>query len=470
MNSPNIHLFSTSEHFYFYDVNKNDIVMISEQAYEALDNELEDNILPEISTLKQQGYLKSDRVKYQENSVTPYLEAYLENKLNQVVLQVTQSCNLRCEYCVYSGAYQNRTHTQLQMSESTAKKAIDFLISHSSDTSTLMISFYGGEPLLRVDFLKMCVDYAKTQGEGKEIVFNLTTNGTLLDDSVVDFLAQNKVSVMISLDGPEPIHDYHRRFVKDSSGSFHVLQENVLRLKERHPEYFSTSVRFNTVLDQSREFSCVDNFISGAEWLKESFFNATTIASDYLTDKIETSPVFIAQREYEYFKLLLAKLHKIDEAYISKLVKPRWDNLMRKMHTLVFNTNAGVLPEKAHHGGPCIPGVLRLFVTADGQLFPCEKVSEKSSFSRIGDLDTGFDVDKARQIMNIGKANEEQCSRCWAFRYCDICVRAVDGLEHLSSRLQGEACKSSVFSNDQVLKDYCVMCDLGYNMQEESIL
>lgn len=33
------------------------------------------------------------------------LESYLENRMNQLVLQVTQKCNLRCSYCVYSGDY-----------------------------------------------------------------------------------------------------------------------------------------------------------------------------------------------------------------------------------------------------------------------------------------------------------------------------------------------------------------------------
>lgn len=74
MNTPNIHLFSTSEHFYFYDVNKNDLVMIPCHVYEMLKQGSENNEAPEIKELKQQGYLRSDYVKTQEHPVTPYLE------------------------------------------------------------------------------------------------------------------------------------------------------------------------------------------------------------------------------------------------------------------------------------------------------------------------------------------------------------------------------------------------------------
>lgn len=50
----------------------------------------------------------------------------LENRMNQLVLQVTQKCNLRCSYCVYSGDYKNRNHSQKEMSWETAKEAVDY--------------------------------------------------------------------------------------------------------------------------------------------------------------------------------------------------------------------------------------------------------------------------------------------------------------------------------------------------------
>ena len=65
-------------------------------------------------------------------------------KIGQLILQVTQRCNLHCEYCVYSGNYETRNHTNKKMSLSIAKKAIDFFQEHSTDQNNVTIGFYGG--------------------------------------------------------------------------------------------------------------------------------------------------------------------------------------------------------------------------------------------------------------------------------------------------------------------------------------
>ncbi len=59
--------------------------------------------------------------------------------------------------------------------------------------------------------------------------------------------------------------------------------------------------------------------------------------------------------------------------------------------------------------GPCIPGQLRLFVNVHEQLFPCERVSERSPAMCIGTLDDGFNLENAQKILNVGKLTEESC-------------------------------------------------------------
>lgn len=112
-----------------------------------------------VEDLKNNGYLSSNRVKETEHPATELLPYYINNKINFITLQITQNCNLRCSYCVYSGKYKNRAHSQKTMSKETAQKAIDYYISHSRDTKNLSIGFYGGEPLLCIDMIEYCVDY-----------------------------------------------------------------------------------------------------------------------------------------------------------------------------------------------------------------------------------------------------------------------------------------------------------------------
>ena len=106
MNTPNIFLFSHMGNFYFYDVNIDRIAKVSQQLYEQLlaQQKSGDTIASdEWKKLKDAGFLSTNRV---EQVVTPgsYLvKDILDHKLQKLTLQVTQQCNFRCEYCIYSG-------------------------------------------------------------------------------------------------------------------------------------------------------------------------------------------------------------------------------------------------------------------------------------------------------------------------------------------------------------------------------
>ncbi len=130
--SPFIHLFQTVSGTYFYDVNKDKCVPVPGEIYEYLEkgnDRLDPEEKPEyIRQLEEDGFLKAKRVgkiKHSKSEILPY---HLKNKVRHLILQVTQNCNLRCEYCVYSGDYQNRTHSRKKMSFDVAKKAMDYSI------------------------------------------------------------------------------------------------------------------------------------------------------------------------------------------------------------------------------------------------------------------------------------------------------------------------------------------------------
>lgn len=41
--------------------------------------------------------------------------------------------------------------------------------------------------------------------------------------------------------------------------------------------------------------------------------------------------------------------------------------------------NKNVIPPVWHHNGPCVPAVRRIFVNADGEFYPCEKIDSDPS-------------------------------------------------------------------------------------------
>lgn len=140
---PFIQLFKTPRSQYVFDVNKNEILPVSAESFSFLkqcmagEADVERSEITEIQNLIQEGYLRTESVVQEiRHPYTPYLKYFLDRKIAKITLQVTQGCNLRCKYCIYSeniNAHQ-RSHSNKRMSWETAKKGIDFLRAHSIDS------------------------------------------------------------------------------------------------------------------------------------------------------------------------------------------------------------------------------------------------------------------------------------------------------------------------------------------------
>jgi len=52
---------------------------------------------------------------------------------------------------------------------------------------------------------------------------------------------------------------------------------------------------------------------------------------------------------------------------------------------------------------------------------------------KIGDIETGFDMEKAKALLNIGSLTSEECKNCWAFNRCTLCAKFADDGDKLSA-------------------------------------
>jgi len=62
----------------------------------------------------------------------------------------------------------------------------------------------------------------REKSSGKEVDFSLTTNATLLKPDIIEFLADERVGVTISIDGPKEVQDKFRVF-HNGTGSYDVV-------------------------------------------------------------------------------------------------------------------------------------------------------------------------------------------------------------------------------------------------------
>lgn len=133
------------------------------------------------------------------------------------IFVLTLNCDHYCVYCQASSG--GHSGQNLNMTEKTAKKTIDFILSTTRKSMT--VEFQGGEPLLNWNVLKKSVLYINKRAKemGKNINISIVTNFSTMDLDKAKFIIDNKISVCTSLDGPEFLHNKNRIFTKSNSYS-----------------------------------------------------------------------------------------------------------------------------------------------------------------------------------------------------------------------------------------------------------
>ncbi len=154
------------------------------------------------------GQLFSDDAEKSENYIRPHRT--FGQKPSVCIRPMT--CNLRCGYCFAdTGALWRPPGIDVLRS---GQKSPGFLIQSSKHRQHIEVDFFGGEPLLNFDVCKALVAYGKEQGQlhNKIFKFTLTTNGVLLTDEVQQFLNDEGISAVLSLDGRKETNDRMRVF------------------------------------------------------------------------------------------------------------------------------------------------------------------------------------------------------------------------------------------------------------------
>ncbi|MFC1569133.1 radical SAM/SPASM domain-containing protein [bacterium] len=131
-----------------------------------------------------------------------------------LILSITNECNLSCPGC-YNKSFHEPSGEELSDEK---------LWQLAAEAKELGISFFviaGGEPFLRPVLLDIMKAYP-------EIIFLVFTNGTLIDDKIIErFKKQKNVVPMISLEGNQEETDERR-----GDGTFEQLQQTMRRMKK----------------------------------------------------------------------------------------------------------------------------------------------------------------------------------------------------------------------------------------------
>jgi uncharacterized protein len=341
-----------------------------------------------------------------EKPVTPASEDPAP-RLQTLTLNVAHACNLKCDYCfedwpsLMEGFNRNGTG---RMTPETAEKAIDLLIRESGKIEDLVISFFGGEPLLNWPVVKSTVEYCEKVAprHGKRFKFTITTNATRLTAEIEDFLLEKGFEIIISVDGAPQVNDKHRVF-HSGRGSGELVLEKAKRFQKRvTDEGKSTSL---TV--RGTYFRNTMDFESSTFYLAEEGFDRISMENGVLR---ETHPSALRQED-------LPVLRKQYDRFVKRLADELIEGKSRFRHfhmTRVLETVGLRKPLKRE----CGAGTGYLAVSASGNLYPCHKFVGAEDV-KMGSVDEGVTRrEVGLQLWNTNVETKEECRQCWARYLC----------------------------------------------------
>jgi radical SAM protein with 4Fe4S-binding SPASM domain len=300
---------------------------------------------------------------------------------------ITKRCNLKCRHCYLDAA---ELAGGSELSTEGAKAVIDQIAALNAQS---MLILTGGEPLMRADCLTLS-GYAASRG----ITVVMGTNGTMLDDAVVNRMAESGVrGVGVSLDSANPL--YHDGF-RGLAGSWERVDSGIDALRRRGMDF---NIQFTVMKDNIRDIGPVIEYSldKGAKAVNIFFLVCTGRGQD-MSD--------ITPGQYEE---VLAYLMKAAGEYEERIMvrarcAPHFLRLARQADpgNPVLGATSG-----------CIAGSGYLRITPEGDVTPCPYIPVKAGNLRetgLREIWEGAEVFKTLRTRKYG-------GRCKDCEYNDIC-------------------------------------------------
>lgn len=395
----NIHLFSFNEKYFVFQGDSLQLFELNEENYTKINKAREcSNAINEIDDGLMSELLETEIVVNEEE----YEEKILNIKNNEdnfalshITLSISNDCNLNCKYCFGDGGtYHN---DRMLMPFETARQGIDFLLSHCKNTEVLNVTFFGGEPLLNFDVMKKIVIYCreKEKENGKKFKFSVSTNGTIINDEIINFIKKYDISVTISIDGPKSTHDRYRCYMS-GKGSFDLIEVTIKKL-------LASSVK--KVNARATICSINPNVKQIENGLREFGFNSIHMT---LVDVPYESQLFM---DSDSITKTIAGYYKLAEEYLYD-IKSKRVNRNKTFDELLY-----VLFNKKLKLRSCAAAVSSVAISANGEIYPCHRFMGDKKYL-LGNLREGVFEESIKPFKNLNVLNLEDCNVCWARFLC----------------------------------------------------
>lgn len=372
----------------------------------------------------------------------------MDNYITAASFILTEGCNLNCTYC-----FEKDKDLKKTMTTETAKQGVDFLVSQAllSETKTIDIMFFGGEPTLKVDLMKYIFDYAVEVSKINNLnqpKFSMITNGFKFDKELENFILHwhntgIKTSIQISLDGCAEVQDANR-LTHAGTKSSKMVADNVIK----YVELFKT----NSIP--------LDSLTAHGVLTKESL--------PYMFKSYEYYKELGFKRSW-FLTLPEENWELSDETILKEqmsLIKNDIINLVKTTGDISYYHNMTSLSDcqSKHPEYPCLAGKNFVSIDTDGAIYPCHRFKFNDHNSVIGNIYDGV-TDDDRDIFieydHTHLIGDIKCSQCNA----TSCYRCIAAFKEISGNMligSPKYCNMSRVEHEirETLK--AELTDLGY--------
>jgi len=248
----------------------------------------------------------------------------------KVKLFITMVCNLQCTYCYEKNKKQCMEHQNINYDLDDLHRLIANRLDMLNDNEVL-IEFYGGEPLLDFEKIKIITEHMKNLPGNIKVNYAITTNGTLITPEISGFLEINSVKIFLSLDGDEDSTN-NRIYISGKPAFSDIL--NGLRMLQKN----SNNITINMVVNSNNFSKLIDNL----QFLMKHSLRTFSIAIDFFDKKwlqISDDILFNFYKEVKEFCL------SNDDVYVDSFEKKTFPLTQCTMaETLSVMPNGEVFP------------------------------------------------------------------------------------------------------------------------------
>jgi SynChlorMet cassette radical SAM/SPASM protein ScmE len=359
------------------------------------------------------------------------------NTPKKIDIALTNNCNLRCRYCYF---FTSEADTGKDLPTAAWLKFFEEL----KDCAVMDVCLAGGEPFMRPDLREIITGAVRNR-----LRYSLLSNGTLIDDSIAEFIAASNrcSSVQVSIDGADSsVHDASRGGFEQAVRGIKVLQRHNLPLTVR-----LTINRFNVNhLEETAAFLLEEIGLPAFSTNSAGYFGLCRQNNDEIS--LTTADRMKAMRS-------LLRIIKKYGNRVGAQAGPLAEAL--QWRELVQNSNSGKKPNGGGCGvlGSCGGVFSAMAVRADGVMTPCTQIPH----IELGQINQNSlrevwqnhpELNRLRERRNISLRSFAMCRNCEYADYCrGGCPAVAYGLGGDENIPSPDACYKQFLSDGGTLPD-----------------